>query len=284
MKIQGLVLFLALGLAKTAVAETGPGSSPELFLPPSPAQPNSSRAESIPTPQSTTANSTAPTGDIELELKQFRNELRDFQATREEVSRSAKTTDADADRISIQQRQELVDLLTKLANKAARQQRNQNPFGEGRLDAESTTSRTMPPTPTAEPVPTPGASNTVNFDSTTEIADPFALGKILFRAGDFVGAERAFRKASVESDNEMTLKYLLATCVRRQSRWKEAIGLYKAVAESNQDPVLRDLAKWQLDNIRWVQESESQLEKLKRQRDKQQKTGNPQAGDARAGK
>ena len=106
-------------------------------------------------------------------------------------------------------------------------------------------------------------------DVSVDIADAFALGKVLFRTGDFVGAERAFRKASVTSENEMTVKYLLATCLRRQSRWQSAMDAYKVVAESNQDPVLRDLAKWQLDNIRWLQQSESQLDQMRKQREKQ---------------
>ena len=41
--------------------------------------------------------------------------------------------------------------------------------------------------------------------------------------------------------------------------------------------MLRDLAKWQLDNIRWHQQSESQLEQMRQQREKRSDAKSPSA-------
>jgi hypothetical protein len=64
------------------------------------------------------------------------------------------------------------------------------------------------------------------------------------------------------------LKYLIATCMRKRSQYQAAVEIYREVAASDKDPVLRDLARFQLDGIRWNQETEKQLELLRRQRER----------------
>lgn len=263
MKIHGLVFLAVLCLTEMASAQIGAITSDQGFLPPSPQKLDAAPAEPMPI-----AVPAKPS--IETELQQFRNELREFQALREEVARNTKATDQATDHLSNHQRQELMDLLAKLAKKSLARK-----------------SAAVPSPVYAEPVIQPSVTMPAQSfpvqatdSGSVEIADPFALGKVLFRSGDFVGAEKAFRRAIVTTENEMTLKYLVATCLRRQSRWQPAMEAYKAIADSNQDPVLRDLAKWQLDNIRWHQQSESQLEQIKQQREKRSDPTNGQSTNA----
>lgn len=280
MRFQGLVFLVLLVMNELAVAQSGPPPAEQTFLPPSPQKLDASEEPATlpsnpatlpsgpaPVPPSPTIVEARQSTNMEAELQQFRNELREFQMIREDVARSTKATDAAADSLSTHQRQELMEMLTKLATKRLTRR---NAGGQNQPIAEQPVRPAQPvesPTPNAAPGPA----------DSIDIAEPFALGKVLFRQGDFAGAEKAFRKTIVNSENEMTLKYLLATCLRRQSRWQPAIEAYKVVAESNQDPVLRDLAKWQLDNIRWHQQSESQLEQMRQQREKRLEAPNSPA-------
>lgn len=285
MKFHGLVFLTVVSLATPTFAQTGSPGGESGFPPPAPQKFDAASGEPSPLPlappvtepgQPVPARADAAlSASIELELKQFRNELREFQAVREEVARNSKATEDAADHLSSHQRQELMTLLTKLA-KQNLARKNAGSVPPPNADPVLPKSAPSVPTPEATVTPQP----TIDVDPVT-VADPFALGKVLFRSGDFVGAEKAFRKAAVTSENEMMIKYLLATCLRRQSRWKPAIETYKLVAESNQDPVLRDLAKWQLDNIRWHQQSEVQMEQLRQQREKKSEPVNsPSASTA----
>ena len=277
MKYHGLIFVALSSVSSVAYAQNTLPSSTQEALPIAPSVTDSANAEPLPLPNAATPLTQAPLSGIDAELQQFRNELRNFQSIREDVARAAKSVDGEVDRSSSQQRQELLNLLSKLAKK---------------IEAKKAASSAEPALPAIpfppmmeeddpEPPSMSKKGSTFEFSEPSsesdeagqpkepvDTADAFALGKVLFRNGDFVGAENAFRKAAVSPENEMTLKYLLATCLRRQSQWKPAIDAYKAVAESNQDPVLRDLAKWQIDNIRWHQQSETQLEFLRKQREK----------------
>ena len=282
MKFHGLAMIAFLAVTSTGVAQN-PVSTPKSTMAPANRLPMTESAEAVPRPLPMTDPDPAST--IESELQQFRSELREFQELREEVSRSTRETGIDSDRVSLQQRKDLLELLTRLAKN-----------GIGR---KAQAARTAPPTetrssPMSEVVATPVMEPAVPemMDSMSEkpaeaaiemddnVADPFALGKVLFRSGDFVNAERAFRKVEVTNENEPTLNYLIATCLRRQSKWKSATEIYKSVAESDQDPVLKDLAKWQIDNIRWHRDSESQLEQMRIEREK--RVGKPKPPQAKS--
>lgn len=261
-----------------AMAQPLPPAPTPVLPTPQPGATSNVKADPEPLPLPANAPTAVELPSIEAELKRFRDEMREFQSLREEVARSTKSATTEAERASIQERQDLMDLLSKLAKKNA--DRKSIPPLPPQLD--------IPPIPeeaiddTGIGVRVPRASETFDFSransegadasdvtGSLDPADSFALGKVLFRSGDFVGAEKAFRKANVTPENEMTLKYLLATCLRRQSQWKAASEIYKLVSDSNQDPVLRDLAKWQIDNIRWHQQTEMQLDQFRKQREKQ---------------
>lgn len=268
MRFHGLILVALLSLTEFAGAQTTPVAPGPNFLPPVLA---GSEPPALPLPDSQI--------DIQAELKQFRQELRQLQISRENFSQNMKSVDAESEQASTQQRQELLNLLTKLARTGANRKPAAPPAkllpkGEEPAVIEERLDRQFLEPESAEhnePALSDTSTSILDVNDplvTGDVADPFALGKVLFNRGDFVNAERAFRKSKVAPENEMTLRYLVATCLRRQSKWKQATELYKVVAESDRDPVLQKLAKWQVDNIRWHQESESQLEQLRKQREK----------------
>ncbi len=193
---------------------------------------------------------------FEAELEQLGKEIAAIKVIREQVAAESKQSLSPDSAEAQEQRRELLDLLTKLATKK------------------------IPPKPAADPiktVPTPTLPAAVaRSDSrpasdhpliSDKIVDPYALGRALFRAEDYVGAEQAFRKAKVTDDNRVLLQYLIATCLRKQARWEQAAKAYRTVAENKEDPALRDLAEWQLENIRWHRKTELQLEELRRLRE-----------------
>lgn len=190
---------------------------------------------------------------LEYEIEALRSDLQSFHALSDEVARSARTAEAEADRAMIRQRQEMLDILTKLATQGLAKKAVENP--------EERKRRVIEPAP--EPIAAPAVTDTA--------VDHFALGKVLFRAGEYAKAEQAFRKVAVTEENRLLVKYLVATCLRKRSQWPAAIEGYREVAASDKDPVLRDLAKFQLDGIQWNQETEKQIEQLRKQREKQAK-------------
>lgn len=208
----------------------------------------------LPTPLGSAA---PPATDLQQEIDLLKEDLEKFRAERDEVRRTLRTVDSESNQVLIRQRQEMLNLVTRLATQAI----------------------TRPKTP-VEPPPVPDAKipeppvPPVLPDVTDAAVDMFSLGKSLFRSGDYAKAEQAFRKVPVTADNRLLLKYLVATCQRKQSQWQAALDGYREVAASNQDPVLRDLARFQMDGIQWNLDTEKQLEQLKRQRSRPA-TGTP---------
>jgi tetratricopeptide (TPR) repeat protein len=189
--------------------------------------------------------------DLESEIEGLRSDLQSFHSLKEDLARSARSAEAEADRTMIRQRQEMLDLLTRLATQSLIKSKEQKPEPKPALEA------------------TPVAPKVVAAPDVTDAAvDQFALGKVLFRSGEFEKAEQAFRKVASNDDNRLMLKYLIATCMRKRSQYQAAVEIYREVAASDKDPVLRDLARFQLDGIRWNQETEKQLELLRRQRER----------------
>ena len=193
---------------------------------------------------------------LESELEALRADLESFHALSDEVTRNTRNAETEAERALHRQRQELLDILTKVATQGISQKAN-------------TKKSDTKPAPVSETVasPAPEAAETKTPAVTDAAVDNFALGKVLFRAGDYVKAEQAFRKVVQTDDNRLIVKYLIATCLRKRSQWSAAVEAYKEIAASDKDPVLRDLAKFQLDGIRWTQDTEKQIEQLKKQRE-----------------
>jgi len=187
---------------------------------------------------------------LEAEIEALRADLQTFHALSDEVGRSARAAELEADRTMLRQRQEMLDILTKMAT-------------QGIARKPEVKAKAAP----VEPVTPPTPDSVVVPPVMDTAVDNFALGKVLFRAGEYPKAEQAFRKVAPTDDNRLMLKYLIATCLRKRSQWQASIDMYREVADSDKDPVLRDLAKFQLDGIRWNQDTEKQIEQLRKQRE-----------------
>jgi hypothetical protein len=243
MRFHGLVTLASLMVAPTLFAQDYipsqsfiPSSpmqaAPELNAVPLPAVPLASPPASAIPSRSSSFNNAGET--LEGELDALRSDLRSFHSLSEEVARNARAAEADADRTMIRQRQEMLDILTKLATQGLTKKVEQP-------ERPKLVLSTRPEEIVVPPV-------------TDSAVDQFALGKSLFRAGEYVKAEQAFRKVAVGDE---------------RSQWKGAVEAYREVAASDKDPVLRDLANFQLDGIRWNQETELQIEQLRKQRERQ---------------
>ncbi len=297
MRYHGWTSLAFLGFTGTLCAqqETSP---PQLLRVPSAQALRSPDARSAePLPLRTTE---AESGlSLEDELTQLRRELKSFDAARDEVLRSTKTVDAESDRVAIQQRQELLDMLTKLATKGiSRRPKSVVPSVPQVVSSVPRATSANAVDPFAEPVApvvTPPIAAPVApkpvvipeppaFPIPDDPADPFALGNVLFRSGDYASAEKAFAKVQPTDENRMMLKFLTATCLRKRSQWKPASDAFRVVAGSNQDPVLRDLAKWQLENMAWYQQTESQLDQMRAERDKRTATSKSRSAASDAAK
>lgn len=249
MRLHGLVSLALVAIARTTLAQ-----DPALPLPLDTVE------RQIAPGLNAIPRGTGPTraGDsatsFEAEVEALRADLQSFHALSEEVARIARAAEADADRTNVRQRQEMLDILTRLATQGI---------------AKKPGARTEDRKPAPVDVAIPPAPEPVEAPAVTDAAvDQFALGKVLFRANDFAKAEQAFRKVPPTEENRLMLKYLIATCLRKRSQWQPAIDTYREVAASDKDPVLRDLAKFQLDGIRWNQETEKQIEQIRKQREK----------------
>lgn len=256
MRLHGLVYLTLLAIGQISYAQDGPlprpldpaerQAVPDLNDLPPPADPV---APGRPAPPSTDRT------NLESEIEALRSDLQAFHALSDDVAKAARSAEAEADRSMLRQRQEMLDLLTKLATQ-----------GIARKVEKPAAVPAAPPTPAPAP-------DSIAIPAVTDAAvDQFALGKVLFRAGDFVKAEQAFRKVAQTDDNRLMMQYLIATCLRKRSQWNAALEMYREIAESKQDPVLRDLAKFQLDGIRWNQETEQQIDQLRQQRQKKPAT------------
>lgn len=96
--------------------------------------------------------------------------------------------------------------------------------------------------------------------------DPLQLGKALFRSGDYQSAGEAFRRVDPQAltpENRLLIRYLLATCLRKQGRNAEASSLYQELVRTN-DPFISDYAKWQLDSMQWTEHFDQQRDKLRK--------------------
>ena len=103
-----------------------------------------------------------------------------------------------------------------------------------------------------------------NVDAVGEKAT-IEMAKGLFRAGNYEAAEKAFRviEASTSTAAEkLPLRYMIATCLRKQGKLAAAAKIYEEVLKSDRDDVLKDYARWQLESINWRLTAQKRVEQL----------------------
>ncbi len=141
-----------------------------------------------------------------------------------------------------------------------------------------------PPVVVAPPrraeAPLPGVS---------DIIDPLAMARTLYRGGDYAAALTAFKRAeesfaaradealrgrgeAPRQEERVPVKYMMATCLRKLGKTAEAEALYREVASSKGDEFVAECARWQLNTLSWKRQTEAGLAELRRR--------NKAAGDA----
>jgi hypothetical protein len=124
------------------------------------------------------------------------------------------------------------------------------------------------PPPVEKPTPAPAAA-AEPFPDGTPPADPFLLAQALFRAADFDGALRTYRKLDQDSltrEDRVMAQFMIACCLRKLGKLEEAASVYREVANAREDEVLTDCALWHLSAIRWRRDMETQLEEIRQRR------------------
>jgi tetratricopeptide (TPR) repeat protein len=213
----------------------------------------------------------SPLTELDRELQLLRDER---EACRQELLTKLPTPDApraaDADvpsNAAESSRQQLHELMSRLAAEGLK--RKTKPTGARPLPQTGTG-----PRPTASPlVPfTRSPANSVGILRTPPnptaagAEDPLAAGKSLFAAGDYEGALKALRGIDLNRLNPANrglARYLTASCLRKQGRWKEAEAEFSALAKAPGDATLADNARWQLEAMRWQVKLEDQLAKMR---------------------
>lgn len=109
----------------------------------------------------------------------------------------------------------------------------------------------------ATPVQTAAVSASQQFalgeaaQAGSQVNESLAIGQKLYSRGQLIEAEAAFRAAMLDAATpyQRTLAtYLVATCLRRQERWSEAVPLFEQVAAQKAEPTLASLARAQLNH------------------------------------
>jgi hypothetical protein len=96
--------------------------------------------------------------------------------------------------------------------------------------------------------------------------DPVREGMNLFRDNDFEAARRVFQliePTSLPREDRVFVRYMLASCLRREGRLAEAEPIYREVANSGEDEFLTSCAIWQLSLIRSERDLQAQLAQLR---------------------
>ncbi len=99
--------------------------------------------------------------------------------------------------------------------------------------------------------------------------DPLAAGQRLYKAGDVDGALTAFQLVdpATAGGNKPFVRYMTACCLRRAGKLSEAAEIYREVAAADDDAFMAECAQWQLGSIKWREDAEVQLEKLRGRRE-----------------
>jgi tetratricopeptide (TPR) repeat protein len=106
-------------------------------------------------------------------------------------------------------------------------------------------------------------------DDHSKPLDPLNQAQSLYKTGNFDAALRAFRlvdSSSLGSEDKAFVQYMTASCLRRLGRNTEAMSIYREVADAKEDAFLAECAIWQLSNLRWRKELQTQLDELRERR------------------
>jgi hypothetical protein len=106
-------------------------------------------------------------------------------------------------------------------------------------------------------------------EEATRPLDPLNQAQSLYRQGNFDASLRAFRlvdTSALTAEDRSFVQYMIASCLRRLGKTSDASDLYREVADAHEDAFIAECAVWQLSNLRWRRDLETQLEDLRQRR------------------
>lgn len=202
--------------------------------------------EVVPPPKDTLL---APSDDeFSSALSALRKELDEVRVVRQQTATSSSggnNADFEGALSAVRQRRQLLEMLQKLATSGPKK------------------SEARQQTKTEKKADTPEDEAAIQLDIGGQVNDPFGLGKSLFRLGDFARAEQAFRLVPNNGSNEFIMKYLIACCLRKQKKIPEAVATYQDIIQNSEDKMLSESARWHINNLRWQQQMDVQLKRLR---------------------
>lgn len=244
--------MISLSLLSVATAQEAPAASKQSQSTspksmPSAEQKTQPALPAIPTEYGSSTKPIAPTNDeFDQSLSSLRKELDSLRSIRQEtVPTGSGPQDFESAMTTVRQRRLLLDVLQRLATAGPKK-------GEARQAKKDDKKDDGDEADTQSPI-----------QIGSQVVDGFALGRSLYRSGDFVQAEQVFRSVQPNGSNEWYLKYLIASCLRKQKKIPESVAYYQDVILQSGDSVLVESARWQLSNIRWQQSMDTQLKRLR---------------------
>lgn len=212
-------------------------------------------------------------------LGEFRSQLKQMQREREALQTELKVTrrwvdsepPADEELPKLQSRVGgLLREVTRRTPASVPAKKSEEPASKPVV--EKVEPRETPPPKVERKASPPAESEPPRF---THIADPLLLGQALYRAGNYRDALYALNRVPLDglkAQERAPVKYLIATCLRKQEKWDEAAALYREIANSVGDEQLAACAQWQIASIRWQQDMRRQLEQIRERRKALEKT------------
>jgi hypothetical protein len=103
----------------------------------------------------------------------------------------------------------------------------------------------------------------------SHVPDPLTLAHALFKAGNYADALYAYRLVPLDgltASERVPVKYMIATCLKKQGKTEEAAGIFREIANSPGDEQLAACAQWQLGAMRWHKDLQEQLERVRQRR------------------
>jgi hypothetical protein len=100
-------------------------------------------------------------------------------------------------------------------------------------------------------------------------ADALALAHVLFRAGHYDQALKAFNlvnQSGLRPEERAPIMYLTACCLRKLGKTEDAVARYREVGNMRGDDPVAACAQWQIAQIRWRCECEAQIRDVRSRR------------------
>ena len=99
--------------------------------------------------------------------------------------------------------------------------------------------------------------------------DALALGHVLYKAGNWELALKAYRMVSttgMKADERAPIQYMTAACLRKMGKLDEAAAVFREVANIRGDEQIAACAQWELVQLRSQMEFETQLKDVRERR------------------